>query len=223
MFWKKLYTWDLWYIWKFADIYYTIGESYGPISVLEKVVHLRFEGIFWRYFKISQSLWDFMRYLLVLKLYANDSLTLYVCFQIHSTNTSLSSGMQLTYLCKAKTLSQIKSTLGSIPPLADVSHIALPTLRPKCRLIMRRKSTARISLIWTCHLQESPSLNQQEIPLNKSSGGNSAAEINSENICQSNCSQRNEVINDSSSGNSALGIHSENLSSLKWSSIINVY
>ena len=72
-----------------------------------------------------------MRYLLVLKLYANDSLTLYVCFQIHSTNTSLSSGMQLTYLCKAKTLSQIKSTLGSIPPLADVSHIALPTLRPE--------------------------------------------------------------------------------------------
>ena len=39
-------------------------------------------------------------------------------------------------LCEAKTLSQITSVLGSIPPLADVSHIALP-LRPESRLIMR--------------------------------------------------------------------------------------
>ena len=41
-----------------------------------------------------------------------------------------------TDLCEAKTLSQIKNALGSIPPLADVSHIASPKLRPESRLIM---------------------------------------------------------------------------------------
>ena len=43
----------------------------------------------------------------------------------------------LTDLCEAKTLSQITSALWSIPPLPDVSHIALPTLRPESRLIIR--------------------------------------------------------------------------------------
>ena len=43
----------------------------------------------------------------------------------------------LTELCEAKTLSQIRSALGSIPLLVDISHIELPTLLPERRLIMR--------------------------------------------------------------------------------------
>ena len=64
--------------------------------------------------------------------------------------------------------------------------------------ILRRKSTARISLILPCHFRESPQ--SQSIilstyhPLNISSGGNSAAEIHSKNFCLSKCPPRDVVI-----------------------------
>ena len=61
-----------------------------------------------------------------------------------------------------------------------MEFIKVNFISPNLDRIQRNTSTARISLVSSCHVQESPSLNQHEIPLNKSSGGNSAADFHDE-------------------------------------------
>ena len=68
------------------------------------------------------------------------------------------------------------------------------SLSPRNSAEFHSENLPSLKLSFSRISQSQVTLNQQEIPLNKSSGGNSAAEIHSKNLSLSNCSPRDVVI-----------------------------